>query len=1094
MANINIETILLKRGNTAHSSTYTGPLGELVIDTDLNTVRVQDNANPGGHLLTTASDFGNLSSNVANLLAVVTSMELYGNANVADYLAQFPVVAIIPDYITTANIYGITGNGFSGNVGIFNHANTGGIRVETTGAITFQTPNNGLQINQYGELVLADVATPIVYANGVSILSGITAGSGSVSSLVNGSQTLSLNSDGTVTMPLGSVIKATTGSYTGISTSDGNTFAYVNSDGFYVSTLYNTTEYEWHFDNNGLFGLPNGAKIGSSDSNKFATDQATVNSLDLRDGSGRGFYTGDDGYTLRSNGTHNWIFGTDGYLTMESLYLQGFLKGVDGSTGSTGQVLTRQSNGGVAWADSTGGGSTLVNGSKTVSLGTDGKLTFPDGNTRIFHNPDNGILNFDSGVDGGGGIYFGATTDTTIVGSQAVKIDAGFGNETTYHWTFGTNGQITTPQGGVIGDTYGDGLGTSIGAGSGENNYAGINSYTGDQWVEANSTAVYIGTNYLASGGNTWTFNKNGSLTFPNGTIQTTAWLGQAVNVGNTAPTPNIGSLWFDTVDGRTYVGSGSYWVDASPTVTPAPSYYLGNLTVDGDVVDFTYGNLTIDSTGILLVNGTEVVGTGTGNVSFNNTMLVTGAGTNAGWDHGIISLAPGGQIASGQYINIYPTAAYDAPHIHIAAGVDNGGGDLILGTDEYHVDVNHNGNIYVRTNSQANQWEFGADGNLTLPTGGNINYANGQSILSGISSGTNTGDITFSGSDITGTGSNVTLTADTTDWVFYANANLVLPTNATITYANGTSILDGNIIFNASSSVSVSGVDGNVQIVTAGTSIWNFGTDGTTSLPGGIATKDNLTIGVSGIPNAVTGLTGSPTGGWSGSYTNLSTSGGSGTGLTVNASESGSGYIDTVTIATPGHGYTNGDTITITSGGATAYFTISILPAKNWTFDGYGNLTFPDSTRQTTAYAGPQIRQTTVTLTPADLAGLNSYPGKTLVSAAGLTSNQVIVVTALEFSLTYNTTPYTTTANLYLNYSGNYLTVAQAIPAGNTTENNTVGMLTSSRNTYRYVQNGMVDGDFPPQQDVILMSDGAISNGDSDLRVRVTYIITTLF
>ena len=272
------------------------------------------------------------------------------------------------------------------------------------------------------------------------------------------------------------------------------------------------------------------------------------------------------------------------------------------------------------------------------------------------------------------------------------------------------------------------------------------------------------------------------------------------------------------------------------------------------------------------------------------------------------------------------------------------------------------------------------------------------------------------------------------------------------------------------------------------------LGTDGTTLLPGGIATTDNLTIGVSGVPNAVTGLTGSPQGGWSGSYTNLTTTGGSGTGLTVNASESGSGYIDTVTIVTPGHGYTNGDTITITSGGATAYFTISILPAQSWTLGGDGSLTFPDNTRQTTAYAGPQIHQTTVTLTPSDLAGLNQYPGKTLVSGGGLASNQVIVVTALEFSLTYNTTPYTTSANLYLNYSGNYLTVAQPIPAGNTTANNNVGMLTASRNTYRYVQNGMVDGDFPPQQDVILMSDGAISNGDSNLNVRVTYIITTLF
>ena len=272
------------------------------------------------------------------------------------------------------------------------------------------------------------------------------------------------------------------------------------------------------------------------------------------------------------------------------------------------------------------------------------------------------------------------------------------------------------------------------------------------------------------------------------------------------------------------------------------------------------------------------------------------------------------------------------------------------------------------------------------------------------------------------------------------------------------------------------------------------LGTDGTTLLPGGIATTDNLTIGVSGVPNAVTGLTGSPQGGWSGSYTNLTTTGGSGTGLTVNASESGSGYIDTVTIVTPGHGYTNGDTITITSGGATAYFTISILPAQSWTLGGDGSLTFPDNTRQTTAYAGPQIHQTTVTLTPSDLAGLTSLPGKTLVSGGGLASNQVIVVTALEFSLTYNTTPYTTSANLYLNYSGNYLTVAQPIPAGNTTANNNVGMLTASRNTYRYVQNGIVDGDFPPQQDVILMADNNILDGDSNLNVRVTYIITTLF
>ena len=186
----------------------------------------------------------------------------------------------------------------------------------------------------------------------------------------------------------------------------------------------------------------------------------------------------------------------------------------------------------------------------------------------------------------------------------------------------------------------------------------------------------------------------------------------------------------------------------------------------------------------------------------------------------------------------------------------------------------------------------------------------------------------------------------------------------------------------------------------------------------------------------------------------------------------------------------------TIPVGGTPTSIILSPQGGQNgsFIFGGTGNLTFPDSTVQTTAYAGPQIHQTTVTLTPSDLAGLNQYPGKTLVSGGGLASNQVIVVTALEFSLTYNTTPYTTSANLYLNYSGNYLTVAQPIPAGNTTANNNVGMLTASRNTYRYVQNSMVDGDFPPQQDVILMADNNILDGDSNLNVRVTYIITTLF
>ena len=56
----------------------------------------------------------------------------------------------------------------------------------------------------------------------------------------------------------------------------------------------------------------------------------------------------DGDLTIPNNGT---IADSNSYLTTLNLYVQGSLKGVDGSTGTTGQILTRQSNGGVAWAN-----------------------------------------------------------------------------------------------------------------------------------------------------------------------------------------------------------------------------------------------------------------------------------------------------------------------------------------------------------------------------------------------------------------------------------------------------------------------------------------------------------------------------------------------------------------------------------------------------------------------------------------------------------------------------------------------------------------------------------------------------------------------
>ena len=55
-SNVTLTTHLLaKRGNTSVSSTYTGLVGEITVDTDLTTVRVHDGSTAGGHILANTS-------------------------------------------------------------------------------------------------------------------------------------------------------------------------------------------------------------------------------------------------------------------------------------------------------------------------------------------------------------------------------------------------------------------------------------------------------------------------------------------------------------------------------------------------------------------------------------------------------------------------------------------------------------------------------------------------------------------------------------------------------------------------------------------------------------------------------------------------------------------------------------------------------------------------------------------------------------------------------------------------------------------------------------------------------------------------------
>ena len=61
---ISTQRLRFLRGNTAAASAFTGLGGELIVDTDLKTIRVQDGATAGGSVLATVASLASYSGNL----------------------------------------------------------------------------------------------------------------------------------------------------------------------------------------------------------------------------------------------------------------------------------------------------------------------------------------------------------------------------------------------------------------------------------------------------------------------------------------------------------------------------------------------------------------------------------------------------------------------------------------------------------------------------------------------------------------------------------------------------------------------------------------------------------------------------------------------------------------------------------------------------------------------------------------------------------------------------------------------------------------------------------------------------------------------
>ena len=354
-----------------------------------------------------------------------------------------------------------------------------------------------------------------------------------------------------------------------------------------------------------------------------------------------------------------------------------------------------------------------------------------------------------------------------------------------------------------------------------------------------------------------------------------------------------------------------------------------GNVNINAGASSWHFentGNLTLPSNiaSINYANGQPYGGTGTantGNVTFNDINVI---GT------GNLKLQPDANNA-GAYLDIYLTTG---PDIHIAG---NGENVIVGGDSTANVTVNTLGNVSIQTwNGAANIWDFGVNGNLTVPgdmvINGNTNIFGTDTALiqptdniplAFVTSGANAGTTSIWVSNISDPG-NSSIAGMYAPLPGTGNVRIVTGNNAgTVNFWDFTS--DGNL--------TTPGVSGNItgaNVISANTFTLSSGNLSivnqiANSAYSGIQSADNIPIGlISSNTNGTITL------GWRYNIANISQGY---SGIAINPSDS-TGNIVISGVEVGGTGNTS-----------------------TWTFDpfpdGTGNMVFPTGMHITSDGAG---------------------------------------------------------------------------------------------------------------------------------------------
>ena len=350
-----------------------------------------------------------------------------------------------------------------------------------------------------------------------------------------------------------------------------------------------------------------------------------------------------------------------------------------------------------------------------------------------------------------------------------------------------------------------------------------------------------------------------------------------SVTDGATPPSgAAAGDLWYDTTDGRLYIYFDSTWVDASPvdgvgsggisitdfgegfSLAASNKIVTNKLYSTNETQSTQHYRLELDTNGVVVLPDQSVINGATlrvvpGTGELNYAALAAGSDSNHPEKTWIWVDTNGAWVSTDSYATnntwkfqndgkfILPVGgdivASDGVTSVLGGGASTGditfdNSKLTSSTSQNFLNLDGTGevglvtvstnNIHIRTdfNDNNNHWQFGSDGNLTLPEGGDIVDSNGDTVLGG-SPDRLTNGIHELVLNVGGAGPYITFPAD-----------------------DGASIsIQGCDITGAGFEVNLLSAEDGVRLSANATSDrkdWLFGTDGTTTFPNNTIKNDN--------------------------------------------------------------------------------------------------------------------------------------------------------------------------------------------------------------------------------------------------------------